>query len=234
VGIEPCAMLMASIDDDTGAPLEISPVHQRIADRTAPILDRASGRISTIDPRCNDLLLDIVISCSRGSAVDERVETIFGCPESMAFRAFVDFETADLTRAHPALTAGALQFRQRRSRRLRIKGNATSQTETRIIQIARIALWADQTAAINDLNDPRSAIIAVLILVLGDRATAAAPTNRCIGRDRRRRLERRSTATIEGAFLHHLADIVLGVTIWTGYELQTDLSGPYRTAFWSA
>jgi hypothetical protein len=26
----------------------------------------------------------------------------------------------------------------------------------------------------------------------------------------------------------------LGVTIWTGYELQTDLSGPYRTSFWSA
>ena len=206
-------MLMASIDDHARSLLEISPIHQRIADRTPPILDRIVERIASIDTRRGRFSFQIAISRRRRRSIDESIESILGRPEPETFRTFLNFEATHFARGHPALTARASQLRQSRLRRLWIERHAASKTETRIIQVSRVTLWTDQAAAINDLDDSRSAVVAELVLVLRDRAAGTTSANRCISRLRRRCFERLATTTIERAIRHHPGHIVLGMTI---------------------
>jgi hypothetical protein len=96
---------------------------------------------------------------------------------------------------------------------LRIKSDATAKTETRVIEISRIAFWANEAAPINNLDDSGSTVVADLVPVLCDGAASATSTNRRIRRDRRRRVERFSATTIELASDRHFADVVLSMAM---------------------
>lgn len=96
---------------------------------------------------------------------------------------------------------------------MRIESNAAAKTETRVIEISRIAFWTDEATPINNLNDSGSAVVAELVPVLCDRAAAATSTNRRVRRDRRRRVERLPATAIELASDHRFADVVLSMTI---------------------
>jgi hypothetical protein len=125
----------------------------------------------------------------------------------------VDLETTDLPRTHPTLATRTSQLGERRPGRQRIECNTTTQAETGVIQISGITLWTDQTAAVDELNDSRSTVVAEFVVVLCDRATAATSTNRRIRRQRRRGYEGLATAAIEGTSRRHSGDVVLGMTI---------------------
>lgn len=223
VRIEPGAMLMTPIDDHARSLLKIPSDHESIAGRTAPILDGSVERIATIDAgRCR-FSSKISVTCRRCRAINERIEAILGCPQPMTFRTFLDLESAHFSRGHPTLATRTAQLGQSRLWRLRIECNPATKTESRVVQISRIALWTDQAAAINDLDDSGSAVVTELIFGPGNRATSATSADRRIGRRGRRRFERLATATIEYACRCHSGNIVLGMTICTGYELQADL-----------
>ncbi len=107
-----------------------------------------------------------------------------------------------------------------------IERHPTTQTESGIIQISRVAFGADQAAAIDYGDDARPAIGALFYVGGGDRTTSGTSTEKGIGRLWWRRVERRTTTTIKRSIRHHRADVELRMTIWAGDELQADLQGP--------
>ena len=213
MGIEPGAMFMASIHDHARSFLEISPIHQRVTDGTSPILERVVERISAVYARRRRLTFEIVALRGGRRTIDKRIESILGCPESKTFRTFLNFEPAHATCGHPTLATRTSQLGQGRLGRLRIEGDTAAETETSIIQISRIALGADQTAAVDNLNDSGPAVVAEFVVVPGDRATATTATNGYLRRRGWRRFERLPAATVEGAVRRHSGHIVLGMAI---------------------
>ncbi len=220
---------MASIDDDARPFLEISSDHQCVADRTTPIFDCAFSRIAAVDPRRRRLGVRFPVSRRGSCSIDEQAEAILRCPESEAFRTLVDFETTHFARNHPTLTTWTAKFCHHGWGRFGIERHPTTQTESGIIQISRVAFGADQATAIDCGDDARPAIGAQFYVGPGDRTTSRTSTEEGIGRLWWRRVERRTTTTIKRSIRHHRADVELRMTIWTGDELQAGLQGPYRT-----
>ena len=95
---------------------------------------------------------------------------------------------------------------------MRIKGDPAAETESRVVEVPRIAFGTDQAAAIDDLYDGRAAIVAELALVLGDGAAASATPDHGIVRFRSFGREADPAAAIECAVRGQTGDVILGMT----------------------
>jgi hypothetical protein len=220
VGIQPGSVLVTPIDDHTGALAEIAPSHHRVASGTATIFDTIACGVSAIDSRHGRLPGLGSLTGNRSRTIDKRREYVFGGPQAVAFGAFLNHEAADFAGAHPTFATGAAKLRRGLERNLRLESDPARQTETGVIEIAGHAFRADQASASWCRDDARLAVVADFVAFPRDRATGATALDRCVDTDWRRRLERRPTATIEGAPRHHRCHIVLRMTICTGDQFH--------------
>ena len=148
----------------------------------------------------------------------------------MALRTFLHDQPTDFARRHPSLTAGTAPFRRIAQDRARLEADATGQAETRVIEIARHALGADQPAAIDRARNRAATVVAVFIALASNSATSATSSRNRIDTLRRRRLEFSPTNTVKRTPRNAGSNIVLCMTIGTGDKLHAPRIGPSKSA----
>ena len=201
--IEPGAMQVTHVDDHARSLAEVFAPHEVVARRTSAIFDAGLGRVVSFEARHSIFTALGAILCYVGSAIDQARKDFVRRPQSVAFRAFLNNKTTDFAHAHPALAAGAPQFRGIGNGRTRFEARATGETESRVIEIAGHALGADQSTAMCSANDLGATIAAVIVLPSRNRTTGAATQDRRLNDLRRTGLKRRATATFKGGAFDH-------------------------------
>lgn len=201
--IEPGAMQATHVDDHARSFSEVFAPHEVVARRTSAIFDARLGRVVPFDARRSVFTALGAILCYRRGAIEQARKDFVRRPHPMAFLAFLDNKTTDFAHAHPALAARASQFRGIGNRRPGLEARAAGEAETRVIEIAGHALWADQTTAMCSANDLRATIAAVIVLPSRNRTTGTATRDRRLNDLRRTSLERRATAAVKGGPFDH-------------------------------
>ena len=213
VGIEPGSVLMTLIDDHARTLSKVATPHLCIAFRAAPVFDLASRGIPALDTWRGRVTGGQFLAHELCCPIDERVEPIPWCPESVTFLAFLNLEATDDARCHTAITARASELGLLWLDRFGFEADSTSEAEPRIIRVARKTLWADQASAIADVDDGGTAVAAVLVLFLGQGPACATALNRRVGALQRHDPQLGTAATIELAVRRHFGDIVLRMTV---------------------